>query len=113
MSALLLGVFSAAWLLQLRGGAAEPWLLSTYKLCERSRLSGISNDASGITYSISTGTLFVITRNPRKIMEYSVAGEALNEYRWDRSLRDPEGACGTASLLAQCRRVHRATLEFD
>eukprot|EP00873_Tetraselmis_striata_P029222 jgi/Tetstr1/449486/TSEL_036577.t1 len=91
VSALLLGVFSAAWLLQLRGGAAEPWLLSTYKLCERSRLSGISNDASGITYSISTGTLFVITRNPRKIMEYSVAGEALNEYRWDRSLRDPEG----------------------
>eukprot|EP00193_Tetraselmis_chui_P021737 CAMPEP_0177795248 /NCGR_PEP_ID=MMETSP0491_2-20121128/26124_1 /TAXON_ID=63592 /ORGANISM="Tetraselmis chuii, Strain PLY429" /LENGTH=74 /DNA_ID=CAMNT_0019318051 /DNA_START=259 /DNA_END=483 /DNA_ORIENTATION=- len=53
--------------------------------------------------------MFVITRNPRRIMEYNVAGERLGEFEWDRSLRDPEGKPARQIPFS----VHYSTAHFQ
>lgn len=80
-----------ALLALLSGCAAEPWNLPTYELCHHSRLARIPNEASGVTYSHVTNSLYVITRRPSAVGEYSLRGDYLRMYSHS-GLRDPEGA---------------------
>eukprot|EP00873_Tetraselmis_striata_P016952 jgi/Tetstr1/437216/TSEL_025946.t1 len=79
-----------ALLALLSGCAAEPWNLPTYELCHHSRLARIPNEASGVTYSHVTNSLYVITRRPSAVGEYSLRGDYLRMYSHS-GLRDPEG----------------------
>jgi len=69
---------------------AEPWDLPSYELCHHSSLARIPNEASGISYSPVTNSLYVITRRPRAVGEYSLRGDYLRMYSHS-GLRDPEG----------------------
>ena len=69
---------------------AEPWNLTTYELCQHVTLNGIPAESSGITYSPVTNSLWVITRRPQAVMEYTVSGSKLREYPF-KDLSDPEG----------------------
>jgi uncharacterized protein YjiK len=48
-------------------------------------------EASGVTYSPVTNSLYVITRNPQAVVEYNLEGRRLREVPY-KGLSDPEGA---------------------
>ena len=68
----------------------KPWDLESYELCRHERLADIPNEASGVTYSQVTNSLWVITRRPPAVFEYSLSGKKLRQVS-HRGLRDPEG----------------------
>eukprot|EP00873_Tetraselmis_striata_P019203 jgi/Tetstr1/439467/TSEL_027900.t1 len=70
--------------------SSEPWNLKSYELCRHVRLRGVPAEASGITYSPVTNSLYVITRNPRAVVEYNLEGRRLRSIPYD-NLSDPEG----------------------
>lgn len=69
----------------------KQWQLENYELCRHEILSGIPAEASGVTYSQVTNSLWVITRRPPAVFEYDLRGRKLREVS-HRGLRDPEGA---------------------
>lgn len=75
--------------------SSEPWNLKSYELCRHVRLRGVPAEASGITYSPVTNSLYVITRNPRAVVEYNLEGRRLRSIPYD-NLSDPEGTPGTS-----------------
>eukprot|EP00873_Tetraselmis_striata_P027143 jgi/Tetstr1/447407/TSEL_034842.t1 len=79
-----------AAVLQPHAALAQPWNLKSYELCRHVRLNGVPAEASGITYSPVTNSLYVITRNPRAIVEYNLEGRRLRSFPYD-NLSDPEG----------------------
>ena len=80
---------------------AGPWDLDSYELCKTIRLRGIDAEASGVTYSYVTNSLWVVTRRPRVLAEYTVGGSLVRTIdTLNAKLRDPEGAC-----LSQAERL--------
>ncbi|GMH44925.1 hypothetical protein BSKO_12882 [Bryopsis sp. KO-2023] len=70
--------------------SALPWALSEYRLCKRASLPGIWENASGVTYSHETGTIWVVSRSPLKLVEYDLDGNLMQEFDLP-GMRDPEG----------------------
>lgn len=70
---------------------AEPWNLPTYRMCRQVRLSGVTHEVSGTTYNAVTNSLWVVTRRPRVIAEYTMTGRKLRTVGHN-GLVDPEGA---------------------
>ena len=75
-----------------QGSLADPWDLRDYDLCSSTRLQGIKSEASGVTYSAVTNSIWVITRRPPVMAEYSMSGKFLRKISHeDAKFRDPEG----------------------
>ncbi|GMH33383.1 hypothetical protein BSKO_01217 [Bryopsis sp. KO-2023] len=70
--------------------AGTPWNLFDFKLCKRTKLEGIQDNASGATYNPTSGTLWVITNAPKHLLEYSISGELKRKVAWSGFI-DPEG----------------------
>ena len=73
-----------------RGVYGRPWDLSSYKLCKEVGLRGIDDNASGASYNPVTDSLWVITRTPKSLLEYTPRGELKREVSWS-GFDDPEG----------------------
>lgn len=73
--------------------AAVPWDLRDYdRTCVDRRLSGIRADASGVTYSPVTNTIWVVARVPMGLFEYDTDGDYLRRVdSGNLRLKDPEG----------------------
>lgn len=73
---------------------ASPWDLRDYdRVCEETRLSRIRSDASGVTYSPVTNTLWVVARKPMGLFEYDIDGDYLRYVEvGNMRFKDPEGA---------------------
>eukprot|EP00873_Tetraselmis_striata_P008589 jgi/Tetstr1/428853/TSEL_018840.t1 len=72
---------------------ASPWDLRDYdRVCEETRLSRIRSDASGVTYSPVTNTLWVVARKPMGLFEYDIDGDYLRYVEvGNMRFKDPEG----------------------
>jgi len=71
---------------------AAPWDLRSYELCRSIRLRGIPAETSGVTFNPITNTVWVVTRRPRVLGEYSLEGEHIRSVDTSHArLRDPEG----------------------
>eukprot|EP00873_Tetraselmis_striata_P027141 jgi/Tetstr1/447405/TSEL_034841.t1 len=81
---------AGAAFLQLGAVSGAPWNLTSYEFCRHVPLSGVPAEASGITYSPVTNSLYVITRNPRAVVEFNLEGKRLRSIPYD-DLSDPEG----------------------
>mgnify|MGYP000921510186 CR=1 FL=1 len=67
------------------------WLPHYRVTIEGRPIEGIEDDASGLTYSDHTGTLFaIINKSPHTIVELDTEGRVLRKIRL-HGLRDPEG----------------------
>ena len=98
LSTLLLAVLSMASLFRVQ---AKPWKLSDYDLCSSHRLEGIKAEASGVTYNPITNSIWVITRRPPVIGEYSMSGRLIRTISHEHAkFRDPEGAVLLLILIA-------------
>lgn len=91
---------AGAAFLQLGAVSGAPWNLTSYEFCRHVPLSGVPAEASGITYSPVTNSLYVITRNPRAVVEFNLEGKRLRSIPYD-DLSDPEG---------KLRAFHRFTI---
>jgi hypothetical protein len=102
-STLKLAIF---WMLVIVQVDCEPWNLASYELCRHEILADIPNEASDVSYSQVTNSLWVITRRPQAVFEYSLSGEKLRQVSHS-GLSDPEGKlmhvlclCPSATVLA-------------
>ena len=97
VSALLLAVLSMVSFSKVQ---AKPWNLRDYELCSSHRLDGIKAEASGVTYNPITNSIWVITRRPPVIGEYSMSGRKIRTISHeDAKFKDPEGT-GLLPILA-------------
>eukprot|EP00873_Tetraselmis_striata_P008584 jgi/Tetstr1/428848/TSEL_018835.t1 len=90
--ALLLAAASLTILGAVHGGT--PWDLRNYdRICKKTRLSGIRSEASGLTYSPVTNTIWVVTLKPMGVFEYDIDGDLLRRVTNLDGFRfkDPEG----------------------
>lgn len=69
---------------------AEPWNLPTYRICRQVRLSGVRHEVSGTTYNPVTNSLWIVTRRPPVLGEYTMTGRKLRTVQHS-DLVDPEG----------------------
>lgn len=91
-----------------------PWDLRDYdRTCTKTRLRGIRRDASGVTYSPVTNTIWVVARVPMGLYEYDINGEFLRRVDTGNiRFQDPEGEQGDRSArpLIQLRRYKLTTV---
>lgn len=61
----------------MRPTAPVGWLTSYHLASEPIAIDGLDGDASGLTYSPNSNTLFLVVANPTKILELSLDGKVL------------------------------------
>lgn len=110
--ALLLAAASLTILGAVHGGT--PWDLRNYdRICKKTRLSGIRSEASGLTYSPVTNTIWVVTLKPMGVFEYDIDGDLLRRVTNLDGFRfkDPEGMTPRICTLSHAASSWRRPFE--
>ncbi len=82
----------ANWLTPAEVKAGSVWLNDYRAVIEGKTIGGVENNASGITYSRETGTLFIILNGPTRIVETARDGRVLRGIDLV-DFEDTEGIC--------------------